>query len=89
MKIAEIFFLFTPTSKVFSVPKVVIASINRKTAKSDQYEVRKVRCTISDIISAHLEKMAGLDGRDLELDSLLVDLEHRVTRWVSSTLIIY
>ena len=27
--------------------------------------------------------MAGLDGRDLELDSLLVDLEHRVTRWVA------
>ena len=42
-----------------------------------------MRCFISDIISAHLvKKMAGLDGRDLELDSLLVDLEHRVTRWV-------
>ena len=42
-----------------------------------------MRCFISDIISAHLvKKMAGLDGRDLDLDSLLVDLEHRVTRWV-------
>ena len=29
--------------------------------------------------------MAGLAGRDLELDSLLGDLEHRVTRWVSSS----
>ena len=43
-----------------------------------------MRCFICDIISAHLvKKMAGLDGRDLELDSLLVDLEHRVTRWVA------
>ena len=44
-----------------------------------------MRCFISDIISAHLvkKKMAGLDGRELELDSLLVDLEHRVTRWVA------